>query len=301
MDSLSHPAEPQRELAALIAQFTNGDGMHDTAVPGLRLLRASHTAANLPVIYEPRICIVAQGRKQATLDTRTFVYDPLNYLVIAVTMPVVASILEASPEEPYLCAVIRVDPEQISTLVAESIHEEQREPSVDCGLFSARAESTMVSAVLRLVRLLQSPADINALAPLYTREIWYRVLAGDLGHRMRKLCQLGSNTQRIARAIDQLQREYTQPLRIEDLATRVHMSASALHHHFKKATSMSPLQFQKKLRLHEARRLMFNDGKDANAAAHEVGYESPSQFSREYRRLFGAPPKQDVSRLRTSA
>lgn len=288
----------QKELVELVARFTPADGVHETAIPQLQLIRASAPAQRLPAIYEPGICVVVQGRKQATLQGEVYGYDPLNYLIISVTLPTIGRIIEATPDKPYLCVRLGIDPREVGGLVLEAKAPEPRAAGDERGLRVARVSAPLLDAVLRLLRLLATPQDAPVLAPLAVREIYYRVLTGDLGPRLRQLAVADSHSHRIARAVDMLKRRYSEAVRIEEVAEAVHMSPSSLHHHFKLVTAMSPLQYQKQLRLHQARRLMLMDGLDAAAASHRVGYESPSQFSREYRRLFGAPPKAEIQQMR---
>jgi AraC-like DNA-binding protein len=292
------------ELAARIARFTTSDGLTETALPALRLMRASAPSQALPSVYEPGLCVVVQGRKRALLAEEIYVYDPLHYLVVSVMLPATGQIIEASPEKPYLCVRIDIDRKVIGELLIEMRRTEPacgETAASDRGMFLARVSEPLLDAVLRLVRLLDEPRELPVLGPLALREIYYRVLIGDLGGRLRELSEADSHSQRIGRAIELLTRRYAKPLRIEALAEAAHMSPSALHHRFKAVTAMSPLQFQKQLRLHEARRLMLTEGIEAASAGHQVGYESPSQFSREYRRLFGAPPRREISQLRGAA
>ena len=296
-------ADQQAELAVRVARFTPGDGMHPTAIPALWLIRAGEPSQALPSVYEPSLCVVVQGRKRALLADEIYTYDPLHYLVVSVTLPAFGQIIEASPEKPYLCLRIGIDPKVIGELLIQMGNGSGRtppKPAGDRGMFVARMSAPLLDAVLRLARLLDAPDEAAVLAPLALREIYYRALIGELGRRMRDLSEADSQAQRIGRAIDLLKEHYADPLRIEDLAHAAHMSASTLHHRFKTVTAMSPLQFQKQLRLHEARRLMLTEGIEAASAGHRVGYESPSQFSREYRRLFGAPPRQEISQLRVA-
>lgn len=288
----------QAELARRIARFTPTDGVHDTAVPALKLIRASAPTTCTPSVYEPRLCIVAQGSKIALLGGETYHYDPLHYLVVSVTLPMVGQVVQATPEEPYLCLRLDVDPDLLGQLIFDS--GSMAPASLDRGLYSAHAHPTLLDAVLRLMRLLDAPADLPVLAPLALREIFYRVLIGELGHRLRDLATVDHRSHRIARAVHLLRQRYLSPLSIDSLASEVHMSTSSLHRQFKSVTTMSPLQFQKQLRLHEARRLMLVEGLEATSAAHRVGYESPSQFNREYKRLFGAPPRSEVERIRAT-
>ena len=289
--------DQQAELGALIARHAGKDGVHPTAVAGLALARFSRPQGCNAVLYDPRLYIVAQGRKATVLAGRRYEYDPLHYLVVSTPLPALGEIVEATPERPYLALKLSLDPAHLHALAAHSAQRPQQPDSVDSALFAARATPQLLDAVLRLVRLLDSPRDLAALAPMRVREIHYRLLTGELGHRLSGLASTGSRAQRIARAVDVLRRDYAEPLRIESLAQALHMSPSSLHHQFKALTSMSPLQFQKRIRLHEARRLMLVDGLEAGAAAHRVGYESASQFSREYKRLFGAPPRREVGQV----
>jgi len=292
----------QAELIDLVTRFAPGDGLHDTAIAPLQLLRASAPAQRLPAVYEPGLAIVVQGRKKAWLGDDVVVYDALHYLVISVTMLTVGQIVEATPTKPYLCVRLNIDPREIGALLLEARGHDEAAPADGSarGLRVSRVSAPLLDALLRLLRLLCTPRDAPVLAPLAVREICYRVLTGDLGPRLRELAVADSQAHRIARAIDLLKRRYAEPVRIEEVAEAAHMSASTLHHHFKQITAMSPLQFQKQLRLHQARRLMLAEGIDAAAAGHRVGYESPSQFSREYRRLFGTPPREEIRQVRSA-
>jgi AraC-like DNA-binding protein len=295
---------PQTELADRIARLAPGDGIHGTALPQLQLVRISTLTPCSPTVYEPRLCIVVQGRKIAMLGDQTYHYDPLNYLVVSMTLPMLGQVIEATPEKPYLCLRLDIDPEQIADLIMDTEASAGRGgdngngAGATCAAFAARVTPPLLDAVLRLMRLLDDPEDLRILAPMAMREIFYRVLLGDLGYHLRDLAVRDSGPQRIAKAVELLRQRYLEPLRIETLARSVHMSVSSLHHNFKAATTLSPLQYQKQLRLHEARRLMLAEGLEAATAAHRVGYESPSQFSREYKRLFGAPPRSEISQVR---
>ena len=289
----------QAELADRVARNVARDGAHPSGIPGMDMIRFSSPSQQTPTVYEPSLCVVVQGRKQAQLGEETFTYDPLHYLVVSMSLPVIGQVIEASPEKPYLCLRFDMHPKVISELLLQiGPGAAPSAPSAGHGMLLARTSAPLLDAVLRVVRLMDTPDEAAVLAPLALREIHYRVLTGELGLRLRELCAADGQAQRIVRAIDLLKSRYTEPLRVEDLAEAAHMSTSSLHHRFKAVTSISPLQFQKQLRLQEARRLMLMDGIDASAASHRVGYESPSQFSREYRRLFGAPPRQDVEAAR---
>jgi AraC-like DNA-binding protein len=288
----------QQELSARVAQLTRFDGTHQTALPSLALTRGSVPTICMPTVYQPCLAIVVQGRKRALLNDEVFHCDALNYLVVSVTLPGMGQVLEATPEHPYLSLRLNLDLEEIARLVLELGDRGPSPATADRGLFVARLDEPLLDAVLRMVKLLDTPEDIDVLAPVVQREIYYRMLRGELGSRLVDLAQSEGGNHRIVRAIDWLKQHYATPLRIEELADAVHMSPSALHHRFKAVTAMSPLQYQKHLRLHEARRLMFADGIECATAGHRVGYESASQFSREYRRLFGAPPRAEIARLR---
>jgi AraC-like DNA-binding protein len=290
------------ELVALVSRHTPGDGIHTCAIPGLHLMRASAPAQRLPAVYEPGLVMVVQGRKQALLGQELLTYDPLHCLVVSVTMLPLAQIIEASAEKPYLCMRLDVDAHELGALMMEMPAEPAAAPGVLAkGLNVARVSAPLLDAMLRLTRLLDAPPrDAAMLAPLAVREILYRVLAGELGPRLRTLSVADGHAQRIGRAIELLKRRFAEPVRVEEVAQAAAMSPSSLHLHFKLVTSMSPLQYQKMLRLHRARQLMLADGVDAAVAGHRVGYESPSQFGREYRRLFGAPPKADATGARQS-
>ncbi len=291
--------EAQRaELADRIARIAPREGLHLCSISGVGLLRFESPSRPTPSVYEPSLCIVVQGRKIARLADATYTYDPLNYLVVSMTLPMVGQIIEATPEKPYLCLRINVDTALIGEL-QQQVPAPEPATSPARAVYLARTSAPLLDAVLRLVRLLDTPEEAAILAPLALREIHYRVLTGELGHQLRELCVRDSQSQRISRAIELLKTRYAEPMRIEALAEAAHMSTSSLHHRFKAVTAMSPLQFQKQLRLQEARRLMLMEDLEAAAAAHRVGYESPSQFTREYRRLFGAPPRQEVEAARS--
>jgi AraC-like DNA-binding protein len=285
------------KFAAAVERQTGADGAYNTAVPALRLSRFSAPSDLVAVLYEPSLCVVAQGAKEVLLADETYRLDPAQSLLVSVDLPVAARVVEASPGRPYLAARLSLDPAVVGELLADGL----TAPPLGAparGLAVTPVEPPLLDAVARLVAVLDSPQDIEPLAPLVLREITYRVLTGPQGSRLRQIASAGAPTQRIARAIRWLKDHFADPLRIESLAKHVRMSPSAFHLHFKGVTAMSPLQYQKRLRLQEARRLMLGEGLDAAEAAFRVGYESPSQFSREYRRLFGAPPRQDVAALK---
>ena len=287
-----------RELAQLIEHHAGTDGIHTTAIPRLILYRASHVEEPMHAVYEPAVCVVAQGRKQAIAGEGVYVYDAEKYLVVSVGVPAVGRILEASPDKPFLCLALGLDPAAIAALMLESDIERAGREQPGSALSVSTLDSKLLDACVRLVGLLGSPRDIPVLAPIAEREILYRLLRGDQTARMSQIAFAESRLQDVNRAISWIKRNFRAAFSVESLASEARMSPSALHQYFKTVTGTSPLQFQKHIRLLEARQLMLSQAVDAAAAAHAVGYESPSQFSREYRRLFGAPPVRDIAQLK---
>ena len=306
MSSLDHfqapldaDMEKQRaELAAIIHRNTTEDGTYETAVAPLFLGKHCKSHDFAPVLAQPALCIMAQRRKEVRLADEFFNYDPLNYLVVSVSMPLSGRIVNVTSDEPILSVRLDIDPAEITALIADAGPLGVPTRPTGRGLYVERIDTAMLDAVLRLARLLDTPKDIAMLAPLIRREILYRLLRSQQGYRLYEIAIANSQSHRISQAIKWLNGNYEQPLRIDDLAREVNLSVSTLHHRFKAMTAMSPLQYQKQLRLQEARRLMLAEGLEASAAGYRVGYESPSQFSREYSRLFGAPPLRDLARLR---
>jgi AraC-like DNA-binding protein len=288
-------------LGKSIARWTDKEEPLVTAVPGLTLHQRDETTPPTSIMYEPRICIVAQGAKRLLLGDDTYVYDEHHFLITSVDLPTVVQIIKASPEKPYLGLVLKVDQREISQLMVDSNLPPPRSQQSSRGMATGEVTLPLVAAFQRLIDLLDEPKDIPILAPIIQREIFYRLLVGDQGRRLRQMASAGSQSQQIAMAIDWLKGNFTRPLRIDDLAMQANMSKSTFHHHFRALTAMSPLQYQKWLRLTEARRLMLTENQDAANAAFQVGYESPSQFSREYSRLFGAPPLRDITSLQQLA
>jgi AraC-like DNA-binding protein len=287
------------ELAARIARFAAQDGSHATPIPRLTLVRASRVDHPVHGVCEPALCLLAQGSKRVLLGDEVYIYDTSDYLVVSQNLPVSGQVIDATPELPYLGLRLDFDIREIAALMLEigrSPKSGQRAPSR--GIFTGPATPELLDPMLRLTALLESPQDIPTLAPLIVREILYRLLTSENGWRVAQMAMTDSQGHRVAHAIQWLQQRYTEPLRVEEMARAVHMSASSLHHHFKSVTSMSPLQYQKQLRLQEARRILLNGSVDAATVGQRVGYESPSQFSREYSRMFGAPPARDAKRLR---
>ncbi|HVI31351.1 AraC family transcriptional regulator [Phenylobacterium sp.] len=286
------------DLASLIARHAPQDGMHDMPVPGLAVIRYGHPTDRVPVLHEPAVCIIAQGAKVVLLGEEAYRYDRASHLVVSVDLPLVGQVVEATPERPYLCVRVDLEP----ALLGELMLQQPPQPGAETarGLHLSRTTPELVDAVGRLLALLDRPQDVPILAPLIRREIHYRLLTGDQAGIVRQIGAPDSRLSQVNRAIAWIRANFDRPFRIEAVAREAGMSPSALHHHFKAVTTMSPLQYQKQIRLQEARRLMLGEARDAQAAGFQVGYESPSQFSREYARLFGAPPARDAARLRAA-
>lgn len=290
----------REELTERIAQAIRQDGTIEP-LKGLHFNRASTPSECVHSISIPAFCVIAQGSKEVLLGSDRYQYDPMHYLLATVELPISSQILEASSEKPHLSLRLDLDPILVGSVMVEAGYPSaQRSTSVKA-IDVSLLDTDLLDAVVRLVRLLNSPAEAHVIAPLIKREIIYRLLMGEQGNRLRQIAVLGGYTHHIARAVDRLRKDFNQPLRIEDIARELGMSVSGFHHHFKSVTAMSPLQFQKQLRLQEARRLMLGQNLDATSAAYRVGYDDASHFNREYKRLFGAPPMRDVERLRATA
>ncbi|MCD9021534.1 AraC family transcriptional regulator [Cohnella silvisoli] len=288
----------QPELAELIERFTGRDGVHSTVIPSLHLIRCSNITTPIHTVHEPALCLVAQGSKVVMLEQMSYQYGISNYLVISVDLPISGQVIQASAEAPYLCLRLDIDPNQIFDIMKDSDLHSDKAGEFHRGLYISKTKSTLLDCVVRLVRLLETPQDVSVIAPLVIREILYRILNDEQGNTLKQLAMTGSNSYRIAKVIKQIKQDYDKPLKVEELAKLANMSSSSLHRHFKDVTVMSPLQYQKKLRLQEARRLLLTLSADAADVGFRVGYESPSQFSREYVRLFGLPPISDIKRMR---
>ncbi|GCE03927.1 AraC family transcriptional regulator [Dictyobacter aurantiacus] len=285
-------------LAQVVERFAKQDGMHETAIPALRIVRMSQISGPIHTVYEPTLCIVAQGSKVVTLGQESYRYDVTNYLVASVQLPVIGQVVEASSETPYLCLYLRFDMDQILDVLQASDQPVKPGSESGRGLVISRMNETLYDAALRLVRLLDAPQDIPVLAPYAVREIIYRVLHNEQGDVIKQFALRGSHAHRIGKVMKRLRHDFALPLHIEELAAEAQMSASSLYYYFKEVTGMSPIQYQKQFRLREARRLLLSAQLEAADAAFQVGYESPSHFSREYARMFGLPPIRDIQRLR---
>lgn len=285
-------------LAALTERLTPVDSVVASAVPRLTLGHGAHVAHPVHMVYEPALCVIAQGCKQVLLGHEVVVYDQSQALVFAQNLPVTGQVIGASPETPHLAIRLDLDVKAIAEMALELRVGPRPRGTSPRGIYTTTLTPELLQPLLRLVQLIERPQDIPVLAPLTTREILYRLLTGPGGATLAQLAMPDSHSHRVAQVIAQLHQRYCETLRIEDLAREVHWSPSALHHHFKAATAMTPVQYQKQLRLQEARRLLMAEHLDASTAGHRVGYDSPSQFNREYSRFFGAPPARDLRRLR---
>jgi AraC-like DNA-binding protein len=290
----------QQELADRIGRALPCDGVVEPQ-PGLHFRRCSRPTARVHGSYAPFFCVVAQGSKELLVGEDSFRYDSAHSVVSTIELPMIGQVVDASPERPYLALRLLLDPSVVTSVMVES---GLGQPGDDDGVKAvdvSALDADLLDATVRLVRLIDTPGEYRALAPLVTREITYRLLAGAQGRRMRHLAISGGHAHRMARAVEKLRENFDKLLRIEEIARELGMSVSGFHAHFKALTAMSPLQFQKQLRLQEARRLMLNERFDAAEAGYRVGYHDTSHFSREYKRHFGEPPIRDVARLRELA
>lgn len=286
----------RQELVRSITHALPQDGSRELQ-PGLFCYRRSRPTQASHVLYDPALCVIAQGSKMLIWGGETLRYDPANYLITTVGLPMTGQIVKATPAQPYLSMRLRLMPAVVASVMVDAgFSRRNGNSSVGAANVSA-LDAELLNAALRLVRLAEFPADYSALAPLVIREIIYRLLSGMQAHRMMHLAQVGGHAQRIVRAVEMLREGYARSLRLDQIAKSVNMSVSAFHRHFKLVTAMSPLQFQKQLRLQEARRLMINENLNAGEAGYRVGYEDASQFNREYKRHFGRPPVRDVESM----
>lgn len=295
---MDRQTDDRERLASLLAEVAVSEGPQRTLVEGVEVSRRSHPSPRTPVVYQPNIVIVGQGRKRCYVGDEVYQYDPSRYLVVSVPLPAEGE-WDASPEEPALFLAVHVDPTMLGELILDL-----DEPSPPVGPMSRGISTTSMSAELsgaaiRLLECLKSPRDSRILGRQTVREVVYRVLCGEQGGALRALASRDDHFTRIARALKQIHAEYAEPLRTEDMARRAGMSVSAFNHHFRLVTASSPLQYLKRIRLDHARRLMAHDGYNASTAARAVGYESPSQFSREFKRLFGVTPVEEAAQKRS--
>lgn len=288
----------REELVERMGRILREDGSLNI-FPGFRLSRSSAPTEPVHSVYQPAFCCVAQGRKQALIGEEVFRYDPGHYLLFTVDLPVVFRVEEASKERPYLGFGLTLDPSLVASVIIDAGIEVKKGDASVKAMDVSSIDADLLDAVVRLVRLLETPEQLKVLAPLVTREIVYRLLTGGQGARLSHLLTTGEVTRRVSKAVGHLREHFDEPLKIENIARELGMSVSGFHHHFKSVTAMSPLQFQKQIRLQEARRLMLGEHLDAASAGFRVGYDDPAYFSREYKKLFGAPPQRDIARLRS--
>jgi len=288
----------REELAGRIARIQPLEGTVE-AQPGVHFRRHSQPIGSLHGFYEPAFCVIAQGAKVLQLGEDRFRYDPAHYMISTVELPLTGEVVEASNEQPFLGFRLVLDPSVVASVMMDAGFVDTRDEGARVKAVDVTAlDANLLDATLRLVRLVDAPDEYNVLAPLVIREIVYRLIAGAQGNRMRHLATFGGQTHRMVRAVRNLRNNFDKPLRIEDIARDLAMSVSGFHAHFRAVTAMTPLQFQKQLRLQEARRLMLSEDLDAAEAGYRVGYDDASHFSRDYKRHFGDPPMRDVERLR---
>ncbi len=305
---MNHADDSQRleyalyELRSILIRHTPEAGTHVTDIPSLSIVRAEETSEPLITVYKPSICVVAQGAKTAMLADKTYRYDPYSFLITSVDLPIVGRISEASKDAHYLGLKLSFDTDAILDVVRMMDHSamtDRENHETAAGITVNRMTVSIMDTVVRLLQLLDQPQDIPVLAPLMIRELVYRILQSEHGHVLYPFAVTDSYSSRIAGTIQHMKQHYNEPLEIEQLARDVQLSSSAFHKHFKRITTMSPLQYQKTIRLQEAQRLMLTEAMSAADAAFAVGYESPSQFSREYARLYGKPPMQNIQDMRS--
>lgn len=284
----------REELAKRIERFLKNDAERMTSLPGLSVAKFLKPTVPSSYIYEPSISMILRGRKRLHLGKTTYIYNESRFLLTAVNLPTVTEVLDATPEAPYVSLLMRLDLQTARQVMADVDSSIPTGAATGFGLALGPATVELFDAVGRLIKLIDNPQDLLHVGPLIQREIIYRILVSSAGRRFRDTIIAGTQSQRIAKAITWLREHYMQPFRIEELATLAGMGVSTLHHHFRAMTAMSPLQYQKHLRLHEARRILLTEAVDATTAAVRVGYESATQFNREYKRNFGAPPMRDI-------
>jgi AraC-like DNA-binding protein len=294
----SQVAEMRRELARKIAAHAPKAGAQATAIPGLTLYRRTAPSPCNPATYEPSLNVFVQGRKRVNLGGATYLCDESTFLLSSVDVPVVSQIVAASEEVPLLSLLLKLDMAVVQGILSQEEFQRREGPSQGRGIAIGKTTVDLLKPCSRLLDLLDAPEDIPFLSNLIQREIVYRLLRGPQGERLRAIATLGDQSHKTAKAIAWLRTNYARPLRLEKLAEVARMGMSTLHHHFRALTAMSPLQYQKQLRLQVARDRMLFEGFDAASAAFEVGYESASQFNREYKRFFGQPPMRDMKARR---
>ncbi len=286
------------KLARMIDAYVGTQVRRETEIPGLALVRRTALTAPACMTYEPSVAVIAQGRKRVELGRTTFLYDESRFLLTSLDLPITSQVVEASEAAPFLALSLRFEMTMVREMLSRNEIPPPDTPPDTPAMATGATTAELLDACCRLVELLNTPADIPFLSGLIQREIIYRILRGPEGTRLRSIATLGDQSHRTAKAIAWMRLNFAKPLRVEDLAQMAGMGVSTLHHHFRALTAMSPMQYQKQLRLQAARTQMLTDGLDAASAAFAVGYESASQFSREYSRFFGQPPMRDIRTLR---
>lgn len=292
MPAMQEQLDELRRLAGARAR----NRMTESGIPRVAMVQGKIPEHELAAVYDPMVNLILQGSKSMTVGSRTLHYSPASYFVMSVDLPAVGTVRPSASGEPYLAVALTLEPGVVSTLIAD-LPETARGPQAGAAFSVAEVTPELMDAWVRMLRLMERPADISALAPAYEREILYRVLQGPHGAMLRDIARPDSAIARVTQAIHRIRRDYAEPLRVETLAQLAAMSVSAFHRHFKAVTALSPLQYQKRVRLLQARTLLVVGGKSVAGAAFEVGYESPTQFSREYARAFGLPPGRDAGQL----
>jgi AraC-like DNA-binding protein len=295
-----HSLDMPSDIVELALRYSVPNGTQRTAVPALAVVRADRAQERVHSVHRPSLCLIVQGAKEVTVGSTVFRYKSPQFLFSSVDLPVTGAVTEATPGRPYLCLMLEIEPSMVLELASVGCVPAAASNGASA-IFVGKSDARMTEAFARLLDCLSHPLDVEVLAPSVVREITYRLLRGPYGAAVRDLGTPGSQTERIAKAIEQLKHGFSEALRVDALARLAGMSVSSFHHHFKQVTRLSPLQFQKRLRLQEARRLLLSHAAGAADVGFKVGYESPSQFSREYARLFGLPPIQDVTQALTGA
>ena len=299
---MEHPTQPAllEHLATLTLAWAPGEGLFPTPLEGLQVIRSDGPTLPAHAMYRPSVCLVLQGAKEVVMNGRVFRFAPDCFLIVSIDLPMTTHVSQASPQAPFLCLALDLDPSLVFDLLQE-LGEQAASASTAPGIYLSQGSEELLDAFCRAMRCLRIPGDAAVLGPMLRKEITFRLLGTEYGPMVRQLGVAGSRIQRIAEAVAHIRARFAEPLRIEDLARLVHMSPSTFHQHFRQITTMSPRQFQKELRLQEAHRILRTEGLDAASAAFRVGYESPSHFSREYARHFGLPPIRDLRASRDPA
>ena len=287
-----------KNILATALKYCKSEGTHPTPLPELSVIRRERKTEATPGMYNPVVCFVLQGEKDVWSGNKVYRYNPTSYLVSCSDIPAIAQVVSASSKQPFICLKLELQPSVVYEILQETPSAEIQNEKAEGGIFVEKVTAELADAFARLMGTLENKNDLKVLAPSIIREIHYRLMISRFGAKIRQLGVVGSKTQRIGKVVEHLRKDYAAPLRVSNLARMANMSPSSFHLHFRQVTSMSPLQYQKQIRLQEARRLLSLETLDAASVAFRVGYESPSQFSREYRRLFGQPPMRDMDRLR---